>query len=751
MICPKCGTENPDYFVYCKHCSELLPSDEPTPQQRVAAKVDAYSGYDPYSGVSIEKLLNEPYYDPRQRHNAIDPWELLDGEDEPEGSGRFSERLDEILPPEREYRRRSRRVPLDPDSVITHTPRSARSAQGAAGRPVVKGRAAAIGRESAAPQKTENEEPREAAYASAGKEEPPRAAGPESRAASQYDRYDDEDRPFAPSPKHAGDPVPSSPLNAMQFDEEPVSGPADGAGEGSPLSPRGLGDRPDGGERPGADPLQESAGRIRAEKNAEAVLDDIFDEDDAPYEEKRPRKAKKERAHESRKPRKAEKALVDEEGEPKKSRSGMIFWIVIAVLAAALLFVSFKIVTQNYGSIGAAFSAWFGGGDENAPNSDSSVVVEATDHSGMEAHSITVYGADGLTVVFADPTTGAELKQAVLQNGGYKLTIVDLNWIPEDAGDLTTFDVKPVIYLLDAEGNRTDLEVPGFTVNVPPTAVTVTAPDVSAPVSVESTAATLTITGTVEADTPTRLFWEGEEYTSAIDTATGAFTIEAPLTPGKTDYTLKAALTRHGDVSVAVTLESVVSELAVTIDQLPATVTEDAVPVSGKTEAGATVTVTGPGAGEVTVNGDGTFSFTADLANAGYGLAEFTVTAESGGRKDTADFSLLRTPEIDAYSRKAQVFDYKNVLRNPNDSKGKIFRLDATVQSSEKLSEYHQVVLVHVDGDSQKPVTLDYFSNTELSAGKSYRFFADANGNTEETDSAPKMPRMNAWFAGRNG
>lgn len=719
----------------------------------MAAKVDAYSGCDPYSGVSIEKLLNEPYYDPRQRHNAIDPWELLDEEEEPGGSSRFSERLDEILPPEREYRRRSRRVPLDPDSVITHTPRSARSAQGAAGRPVVKGRAAAMGRESAAPQKAENEEIRGVAYASAGKEEPSRAVGRESRAVSRHDHYDDEDRPFAPSPKYSGDPVPASPLNAIQFDEDPASAPADGAGGGSPLSPRGLGGRPAGGELPGTGPLQENAGRIRAEKNAEAVLDDIFDEDGAPYEEKRPRKAKKERAPESKKPRKAETALVDEDDDrPKRSRSGMIFWIVIAVLAAALLFVSFKIVTQNYGSIGAAFSAWFGGGNENAQGSGgSSVVVEATDHSGMDAHSITVYGADGLTVVFADPTTGAELKQAVLQNGGYKLTIVDLNWIPENAGDLTTFEVTPVIYLLDAEGNRTDLEAPGFTVNVPPTAVTVTAPDVSAPVSVESTASTLTITGTVEADTPTRLFWEGEEYTSAIDTATGAFTIEAPLTPGKADYTLKATLTRHRDVSVAVTLESVVSELAVTIDQLPASVTEDTVPISGKTEAGATVTVTGPGAGEVTVNDDGTFSFTANLASTGYGLAEFTVTAESGGRKGTADFSLLRTPEIDAYSRKAQVFEYKTVLRNPNDSKGKIFRLDATVQSSEKLSEYHQVVLVYVDGDSNKPVTLDYFSNTELSAGKSYRFFADANGNTEETAAAPKMPRMNAWFAGRNG
>ncbi len=368
----------------------------------------------------------------------------------------------------------------------------------------------------------------------------------------------------------------------------------------------------------------------------------------------------------------------------------------------------------------------------------------------MEAHSISVYGEDGLTAVFVDPTSGEELKQAVLQNGGYKLTIVDLNWIPEEAGELTTFEVKPIIYLLDAEGTRTDLEVPAFAVNVPKTAITVTSPDVSAPVEVDSASSTLTITGTVESNTPTRLFWQGEEYTSAIEAETGAFTIEAPLVAGQAEYTLSATLARHGNISIPITLNSVVSELGVTMDALPSSVSGDTVTVTGKTEAGATVAAEGTGAGEVTLNADGTFSFTAQLAEAGYGLLDYTVTAQAGGRTGTAEFSLLRTPEIDAYSRKAQIFEYRTVLRNPNDSKGKIFRLDGTVESVEKVSDYQQLVIVHVDGDEDKPVTLDYFSGSELTTGRSYRFFADANGNVEETDSTPKMPRLNAWFAGRN-
>jgi len=718
MICPKCGTENPDYFVYCKHCSELLPSDDPTPQQRAATKVDAYAGLD---AATIERMLKEPYYDPRQRHNAIDPWQLLEEDREPGGRG-FSQRLDEILPPEREYRRRSRRV--NPESiVVTHTPRGAM-------RPVVRGRTAAIGKE-----KPSADEALSPAYASAQKGETEAAKSP---AAAQHPSAGGE-KPAARAERIAEE-VPATPLNAVALEDEAPP---------SPLSPRGSGAvraAEAGPSKP------EGAKAAVPQKDAEAVLDDIFDDDDEAYEARRPRREKKDRAA-KRPPRKEAKpaAHEEEDGEPAKSRTNMVFWVLIAVLTAALLFVSYKIVVQNYGSVGAAFASWFGGEQQPADKAEHSVSVEATEHDGMEAHTITVFGEDGLTAVFVDPATGSVLKQAVLQNGGYKLTVVDLNWIPEEAGDLSTFEVTPVIYLLDAEGNRTDLEVPAFAVNVPKTQLTVDSPDVSAPVTVESGAAALTISGSVEPGTPTRLFWEGEEYTAAIDAETGAFTIEAPLAEGKTEYTLKATLARHGDAVIPVTLNVVVSALEVSVDELPSSVTEDSLAITGRTAAGAKVTVEGPVSGEVTVGDDGAFRFTADLKDAGYGLVEYTVSAELNGRTGSAAFTLLRTPEIDAYSRKAQVFEYRTVLRNPNDSKGKIYRLDGTVQSVEKVSDFHQVVLIYVDGDRDKPVTLDYFSNSQLVEGRSYRFFADANGNTEETDTAPKMPRMNCWFAGRNG
>ena len=282
----RCGTENPDYFVYCKRCSELLPSDEPTPQQRVAAKVDAYSGLDPATGISIEKLLNEPYYDPRQRHNAIDPWELLD-EERGTGNRRFEERLDEILPPEREYRRRSRRVPLDPDSiVVTHTPRSA-------ARPVVRGRTSAIGKESV-PQRTAQEEERPLVYASAKTSEPD-----ESRSSSGHYAYEEE-----PAERREND-VPSTPLNAISYEEEPETEAP------SPLSPRGTGAR-----RAAPAPA-----RSLPPRRARTVpSDDIFDEDDAPYEEKRPRKEKKERAKESARRRKS--SAQGRKGHPGRDEDG---------------------------------------------------------------------------------------------------------------------------------------------------------------------------------------------------------------------------------------------------------------------------------------------------------------------------------------------------------------------------------------------------------------------------------------------
>lgn len=183
--------------------------------------------------------------------------------------------------------------------------------------------------------------------------------------------------------------------------------------------------------------------------------------------------------------------------------------------------------------------------------------------------------------------------------------------------------------------------------------------------------------------------------------------------------------------------------MTLTVDDLPEVSDETTMRVTGMTEPGAQVTVDGEIEGDVTVEESGKYAFTAVVGES-YGVKTYTITATVGDVSSnqspwTSGGSLRWTPIPAA----PQVLDYKHVLRNPNDSKGKIFRIDGTVQTVTEEGN-RQVILFYVDNDSDKPVTLDYYGTATLAEGEEYQASsADANGNTED----PKMPRMNAWFA----
>ena len=60
MYCPNCGTQNPDYFVYCKKCSEPLPKVNPE------AAGEKHARRREESSVNILDA-NGPAYEPKQR------------------------------------------------------------------------------------------------------------------------------------------------------------------------------------------------------------------------------------------------------------------------------------------------------------------------------------------------------------------------------------------------------------------------------------------------------------------------------------------------------------------------------------------------------------------------------------------------------------------------------------------------------------------------------------------------------------
>ncbi len=460
---------------------------------------------------------------------------------------------------------------------------------------------------------------------------------------------------------------------------------------------------------------------------------------------------KEERSEQKARSRRASAALEDEalpppdgedfeeygdDGSSKRSKMfNILFWVLIGVLVCAIAFFGIRYLDVKYGGIGAAFSAWFGG--EGTPQSGEAI-VETTEYEGMPAHKISVYGKDGDTVFYKDVG-----EKRTIQNGGWALTIVDLNWVPEEPDpSAETIEVIPQVSIISQEdGTETPVELPAITVAVEKAELSLSQPQAEDLNAIPLSGEEFTISGKVEAGTPTRLYLGEEEITSLIG-SDGSFTYTGKVEGyGTFAYELRATLSRHRENTIPLTFVRERAEVTLTVDDLPEVSDETTMRVTGMTEPGAQVTVDGEIEGDVTVEESGKYAFTAVVGES-YGVKTYTITATVGDVSSTQSVDIRRVPEVDSYSRSAQVLDYKHVLRNPNDSKGKIFRIDGTVQTVTEEGN-RQVILFYVDNDSDKPVTLDYYGTATLAEGEEYRIFCDANGNTEE----PKMPRMNAWFA----
>ncbi len=752
MYCPNCGTQNPDYFVYCKKCSEPLPKVNPE------AAGEKHARRREESSVNILDA-NGPAYEPKQRHKAIDPWEML-REEKARPVERKKTELDELIEEQQPYERFTKRASVSvPEPSVK--PRPHRLPEEYFNDNVIRPAAEQKAVQKPQPPKAEQpeEEPPKAEQAAPKASAPRAVVLPEEDApadASATVRFERPARrqPAAeqaeknqPAPRETKAAQPEGKRPAVKAGGRPAAAPkrpvqkSEPAKTGDEIDISGFFDDMDwkGGKSSKAARKKEE----RAEGKKRAQDEELAaPEKKKQKREKKPFFAKDDEELADVKRMAPEVPLEEDEGEEyeesgKRSPFTILIWVLVALLAAAIVFLAYRFISDG------GLSGLFGSGETVQ---EQQVVIEEIDYQGQAAHSITVYGPDGSTVEFIDPSTGENLMTATMENGGYRLTVVDLNWIPNDASDLTVITVTPVIYVTEPEGVRTQVTSPSFNVPVPETSLSLTSPDISAPVVAEGN--TLTLTGTVGANVPVQLLWNDQDISSGIDSSTGMFIAEVPLTEGVYTYELRAKLARHSDAVLTVEIDQ--TERTIELTALPSVskTEEDETTVSGSTEAGATVTVDGAVSGDVTVNSDGSFSFTADLSS-GYGVHPYVINAQSGNGSAVLTVNIVHEPDIDEYSRHAQVFDYSNVYNNPTDTRGIAYQVEGTLASVEQADLY-QILTIYNEGNEDEPVRLYYFSDTTLSVGTEYRFFADANGNTELTETEGRMPLMNAWYASRN-
>lgn len=674
-----------------------------TPYQK--AEIPVYDAYE------LHQMTDGPYYDPKARHHALDPWELLD---EPEKQSMLE------LPPRVDYSAMQR-------SGSYNAPRAQR--QNAPPSPYAPQRADRTDR-------TDREMQNE-------------------RSTNGRDNYGVSPRDFSQVER----PSQSKPYG------EPA---ARNRSEYTPSDPYMSGGQ--------------AAREVRESQYKHKPLPEVIlnDDDDIEYEEELPLRsrssrresvprrsrieentAQSERTYEREKNYdRNDSARIDSDRsdsnridsdrrdynrndsdgndydryEKRSKIFTVLFWLVMAALICTIIWYGVSYLNEQYGSVGKAVSALIGSGKVEAAKR-SPTAIEETEYSGKPAHTIVVSGKDGEQAYFKDLD-----KKFPINGGSAKLIVVDLNWIPEEpSADQDTITVTPQVSIIDKDGVEIPLESPSFTVKVPSVQLTLTEPALTNGTTVNKSE--LTVSGTVAAGSHTRIFINDDEITDTVDEQ-GAFSYQYTL-PGHGDHTITvtAKLPRYKPVSIPISVSFPRKDVSITLNDVPARTEDNALTINGTVEAGATVRVEGNVEGEVLLNAEaGTFSFAAKLES--YGRNSYTITATAEGVTTTKELLIIRTPNMEEYTSKATEMDYAALKKDPVKYKGKVYRFEGKVKSVIETSPT-TILIFNVGTDkSEKLLKLEYFGTSEMKEGNSYRVFGGVLGKDDEEG----LPFLSAHF-----
>ncbi len=419
----------------------------------------------------------------------------------------------------------------------------------------------------------------------------------------------------------------------------------------------------------------------------------------------------------------------------KKNRN-TLFYAIGGVLIIALLVLGGILISRNYGGIGGFFRSVFGG----SPILKDATITEGKNDKGVDCYIVTIYARAGNTVTVR--LNGQEVSGVINSSNEKEIRIPKADFLPAEPVDGTTKELVPDISITTKDGEIFPVEVTPIPVQVPALSLTVTEPSAA---SVAVGKAAVKFAGTVN-DGSVGVFVEGQPLTVNED---GTFSGEYTLSNlGVYTLTLEARKNGYQIARQTFNVDYTQAEANVDVDAstLRAPAGSDTATVKGTTDAGATISVTGPSGvtvGTPNVNeATGVFSFTAQMPEIGHYSLEVTVTKD--GRATTGTINVERAPDYAAYTAAVHKMAYdrmKNETLHKASYKcvGKVAEVvqtepyviaRLTTDSGDLLFEYHNTA-----------------ATVDTTDGKTYNVFGDYAG----VDEATGLPKIYCWFITKNG
>ena len=347
-------------------------------------------------------------------------------------------------------------------------------------------------------------------------------------------------------------------------------------------------------------------------------------------------------------------------------------------------------------------------------------LVEQVMVDGASWHKITFYGDDSERIMITEPR-----RTLAIHNGTAELMLEDASYIPSDP-DVTQekVDVTLQATLFTASGEEKPIAVPTFSVEIPLSELTVIAPQEQAITTNETR-----VTVTIKVVPGSRVLIGPHNVTDRVNNDGIVTQSVETESSGTIDIIVETKNHRRNEYQLQVTR----AEMAVpiTVDASTVSSTEDgAVFISGKTEAGATISTDAAlQDNDLNTSADGEFYFTAKLTQYGTNVINITATA-SDGRTATLAYRVERQPNLDSYTRAAWAMDYNHLVASVDTQIGQVYLCKGKVTKKLDTPLGNQYLFDCGDTTPQL-IVIEYDGSLGLAVDKSYRLYADVKGTQD--------------------
>ncbi|MGI6169186.1 MAG: hypothetical protein ACOYI4_05685 [Christensenellales bacterium] len=417
----------------------------------------------------------------------------------------------------------------------------------------------------------------------------------------------------------------------------------------------------------------------------------------------------------------------------KRSRSSSLssgkklaLWALVCFLLAAAGFFLSMFMQNQYGGWGGFFSSVFGG-SSNA--SYAAPEVEEATVNGEAGHKITIYGPQN-AIVHID---SLGLKDVILDDRVVfevenRKMVADQ--LPDDQGN-----IKISLEATVSNGAAQNIvRIPVFSISLTQTPLTLLSP-----AQTQFTTSASEVRFNIQTVKGAKLTIDGNDVSDLIDEE-GLVSYTLPINwDEEKEIVVEASADQYSVARILLQISHGEDPVSLSFQPaLPGSTDQETLLVSGSRDPSAVISTTATVDGDIEQYDSGAFSFSAKLS---YGLNQFQISATlDDGTQTVRDIEIIRQPEIDSYTRSAQVMDYQRIIYNNDRLKDTVF-LCVGILTEDMGKQANGAHRFSMDVGSDEIAIIDYFGTANLQEGTSYQIFAHIVGMEGQ------LPLLDGWFA----